>query len=168
MTMDLAQVAKDIAVAYVPPDIGRHSEIANPDTVLAILTAIEDGNYPEVAAELADVGLTTFQRWMKWGEEGLPPFDLFRRAVKRAAAKAEAVEVGKVRKAGELPQYWTASMTYLERRHPDRWSRRTEPQEANRTVINIGLSSHKIQIQATTDSHLEAANHSLLTSESES
>jgi hypothetical protein len=166
--MDLAQIAKDIAEAYVPPDVGRPAEIANPDTIQAFLGYIEDGNYPEVAAELSDISLSTYRSYMQRGERGETPFDLFARAVKRAAAKAEAVEVGKVRKAGELPQYWTASMTYLERRHPDRWSRRTEPQEANRTIINIGLSSHKIQIQATTDSHLEASHPDLLTSESES
>jgi hypothetical protein len=151
--VDLTEIAHLISNSYCPPDSGRHSEIANPDTVLTLLTAIEDGCYPETAAELADVGLTTFHTWMSKGEQGIPPFDLFRRAVKRAEAKAELIEVGKVRKAGENPQYWTASMTYLERRHPSRWSRRSEPAENSKVTIQIGLASPQapvtvIQVQA--------------------
>src|SRR4029453_14197293 len=130
----LAHLATEIASSYQPKAPGTHSRIGEPDTVQTILETVAAGNYLEVAADLAGISRATIYEWMKRGEAGEPPYALFSDSVKRASARAEAAEVAKVRKAGELPQYWTASMTYLERRHPDRWSRRTEPQEANRTI----------------------------------
>lgn len=161
--MDLAETAKLIASSYVPPDTGRPAAIQHADTVQELLTYIEDGCYPEIAAELADISLSTYQNWVRRGEAGEPPFDLFLRAVKRAAAKAEHAEILKVRKAGENPQYWTGSMTFLERRHPERWSRRTETPQDAKITIAIGLGSAQTQalIQVQTQGHLPAAPDAL-------
>lgn len=145
--MNLAQLAADISAAYIPPDIGRHCEIGNADTVQEILTLIEDGNYLEVAAELAGVSPRAVQYWMKRGEDGETPFDVFMRAVKRASAKAEAIEVGKVRSAGNDPRFWAASMTYLERRHPERWARRSEEGNSPRVVVQIGVRDSDVQVR---------------------
>jgi hypothetical protein len=140
--MDLAQLAKDIADAYTPPDTGRPAGIGDPHIVQELLAYIEAGNYGEVAAELAGISDNTYRNWIKRGEDGEPPFTLFLRAVKRAAAKAEAVEVGKVRNAGNDPRFWAASMTYLERKYPDKWARRSEPNDNTKITINIGLQGN--------------------------
>ena len=144
--MNLQQLAADISNAYTPPNVGRPCEIANADTVQELLTYIEDGNYPEIAAELAGISLRTLQNWMKRGDDGEEPFTAFMRAVKRASAKAEHVEMGKVRKAGEDPRFWAASMTYLERRHPERWARRSEDGNSPRVVVQIGCKDSDVQV----------------------
>lgn len=139
--MDLAETATQIANSYQPPKHGRPAAIQNADTVQALLTYIEQGNYMEVAAELADVSEATLRAWIKRGEAGEPPFDQFLRAVKRAEAKAEHQEIQKVRRAGENPQFWAASMTFLERRHPTKWARRSETPPDSKITIAIGLGS---------------------------
>jgi len=145
--MNLQQVAQDIANAYQPPMTGRPSDIGNADTVLAILSSLEDGNYLEIASELAGVSENIIRNWVKRGEDGEEPFDAFMRAVKRASAKAEAMEVGKVRTAGQDPRFWAASMTYLERRHPDRWARRSDGNDGPKVIVQIGVRDSDVQVQ---------------------
>jgi len=67
-------------------------------------------------------------------------------ALKRASARAEAIEVAKVRKAGDDPRFWAASMTYLERRHPERWARRSEDGNSPRVVVQIGCKDSDVQV----------------------
>lgn len=155
--MDLQQLAADISNAYTPPTkAGRPAGIGEPLIVQEFLTQIEAGNYPEIAAELAGISLNTYRNWMKRGEDGEPPFDTFLLAVKQASARAEAVEVGKVRKAGNDPRFWAASMTYLERRHPDRWARRSEDSSSPKVVVQIGCKDSDVQVTINTVSSIEA------------
>lgn len=137
--MDLRQLAQDISSAYTPPETGRPATIGDPHVVEELLTLIEDGNYPSTAAELVGISDDTLRNWTRRGEQGETPFSALLRAIKRASAKAEATEMGKVRKAGEDPRFWAASMTYLERRHPDKWARRSDPGDQAKITINIGL-----------------------------
>lgn len=51
-----------------------------------------------------------------------------------------------VRAAGKLPQFWAAEMTYLERRHPDRWGRRTGEADAPRVIVQIGARDSDVTI----------------------
>ena len=145
--MNLAEVAQGIADAYQPPDTGRPAGIGNADTVRELLEHIEAGCYPEIAAELSGVSLSTLTYWIKRGDAGEPPYDAFSRAVKRASAKAELIEIGKVRKAGEDPRFWAASMTYLERRHPERWARRQDSQDGPKVIVQIGARDSDVQVQ---------------------
>ncbi len=145
--MNLQQLAADISAAYEPPSgAGRPASIGDPDIVQEFLTQIEAGNYPEIAAELAGISLNTYRNWMKRGEDGETPFTAFMQAVKRAAARAEAMEIAKVRKAGNDPRFWAASMTYLERRHPERWARRSEDGNTPRVVVQIGVRDSDVQV----------------------
>jgi transposase-like protein len=96
----------------------------------ALTTAIRAGNYTETAARHAGIAPSTFYEWMQRGEQRdakgepvHPQFAEFREAVKKAEADAEAYAVGQVRLA--MQDSWQAAMTYLERRHPERWGRRT-------------------------------------------
>jgi hypothetical protein len=67
-------------------------------------------------------------------------------AIETAAALAESEAVRHVRKAGEHPQFWAASMTYLERRYPDRWGRRTEDADVPRIIVQIGVRDGDVKI----------------------
>jgi hypothetical protein len=145
--MSLSAIAADIAAAYQPPATGVPSRIAEADTVQELLEAVEAGNYIETAAELAGLSKNTVYDWLKRGETGETPFKLFADALKRAAARAEAREVQKVRAAGEDPRFWAASMTFLERRHPERWARRSEDSSSPRVVVQIGVKDSDVQVQ---------------------
>lgn len=90
-----------------------------------ILEALSRGNYRTVACSLADVADNTFWRWMNRGEaEGEGPHYEFLLAVLKAEAQSESDIVGHVVSA--VPDDWRAGIEILQRRHPDRWSKRTQ------------------------------------------
>lgn len=144
--MDLQTVAQQIADRYEPPTTGRPSEIQDASSIQTFLEAVQDGNYLETACDLAGISQRAVQNWVKRGEDGEEPFKSFMRALKRASAKAEAEEMGKVRTAGKDPRFWAASMTYLERRHPDRWARRSEGTDTPKVVVQIGVKDADVQV----------------------
>jgi hypothetical protein len=111
-----------------------------------LLEAVHDGNYIETAAELAGLSKVTVYDWLKRGEANETPYNVFANALKRATARAEAAEVAKVRSAGNDPRFWAASMTYLERRHPDRWARRSDDSSAPKVVVQIGVRDSDVQV----------------------
>ena len=71
----------------------------------------------------------------------------FRDAIEKAEALAESETVRNVRQASKLPQFWAAGMTYLERKHPERWGRRQEDSAAPKVVVNIGVRDSDVQVQ---------------------
>lgn len=145
--MDFAQLAEDIATRYQPLETGSKSRIAEADTVQALLEAVDAGNYIETAAELAGLSKVTVYDWLKKGDAGQEPFKAFANALKRAQARAEAQAVRNVRLAGKDPRFWAAEMTFLERRHPDRWARRSEDGTSPRVVVQIGVKDSDVQVQ---------------------
>lgn len=129
-----------------------------------LLEAVEAGNYLETACDLAGLSKQTVYAWIKRGEEGEEPFSTLSNALKRGQARAEAAEVAKVRKAGEDPRFWAASMTYLERRHPDRWARRSEGTDTPKVVVQIGVKDSDVQVSIQTTAQtpqIEGGNHLL-------
>jgi hypothetical protein len=142
----LAQRAEAIAGLYQPPITGRHSDIASQSTVQQFLEAVGEGNYIETAAKLAGITKQSVYEWMKRGETGEQPFALFADAVKEAEARAEAHMVRLQRKAAELPQYWAAAATHLERRHPERWGKRQDDQSGPKVVVQVGGSSADVKV----------------------
>lgn len=148
--MDLTAVATAIADAYEPARTGYPCRIGQVDTIQTFLEAVEAGNYLQTAADLADISQETIRLWMKRGEAGEEPFKLFLGAVKRATARAEAQEVQKVRAAGNDPRFWAASMTYLERRHPEKWGRRNESQDSPKIIVQIGVQATDVQVSVLT------------------
>jgi hypothetical protein len=144
--LDAAGVAQQIASAYRADSPGRPSRIGEADTVQILLEAVHDGNYIETAAELAGLAKQTVYEWIKRGEANETPYAAFANALKRASARAEAAEIKKVRDAGNDPRFWAASMTYLERRHPDRWARRSDDSSAPKVVVQIGVRDSDVQV----------------------
>lgn len=143
--MNLEQLAHDIANGY-RQGLGAPSRIAEPDTVQQVLEALQDGNYMETAAELAGLSKQTIYHWLKLGEQGQEPYKLFADAAKRACARAEAEAVKNVRNAGKDPRFWAAEMTFLERRHPEKFGRRSEGNSGPAVLVQIGAGADQVQI----------------------
>ena len=109
-----------------------------PEVQEKICRAIRAGNYAYVAAEYAGIGASTYHRWMQQGEqETSGPFREFRDAVKNAESEAEVRAVAIIQK--HMERNWQAAMTYLERKHPQRWGRRLDVTTAGRPVTKVQL-----------------------------
>lgn len=94
-----------------------------PQTQEKVCQAIRAGNYANVAARYAGIDESTFYRWLERGEnEPSGIYCEFRKSVKDAESTAEVQAVAEVRAAGR--ESWQASMTWLERKFPDRWGRK--------------------------------------------
>ena len=142
----LADQAQAIADAYLPPATGRPSDIGSLTTVQQFLEAVGDGNYIETAAKLAGISKACLYNWITRGKTGEEPFAAFVDALEKAEARSEAQAVANVRQAGKLPQFWAAEMTYLERRHPEKWGRRQESDSGPKVQVIIGAGQAQVKI----------------------
>lgn len=122
-----ARSDKDPRIKFTPP------------VILRLLTAIREGMHYEPACSLAGVGYSQFRQWMNRADDEGPetPFGIVAGAVKLAEAEAEGETVRYVRAASRDPRFWAAGMTFLERRHPDRWRR---PDSAQQVNVNVGVA----------------------------
>ena len=99
-------------------------DLLDSDKAAALITHLSIGNNIETACELANIGTTTYFRWMQIGAEEDAPerYREFRERSTRARAEAEARNVVIVQQAARTD--WRAAAWYLERSKPDRWRRR--------------------------------------------
>jgi hypothetical protein len=93
------------------------------DVAERILTALRAGAYIETAANHAGLSRSGFYKWMKKGRAGEEPYATFVADVDQALATAELTDWAFIGKARE--KEWTAAAWRLERRHPERYGRRT-------------------------------------------
>lgn len=123
--------------------MGRPTKLT-PQVQAAIIKAIKGGNYVVVAAQYAGIDPAQFYRWKERGERATKGiyFD-FVQALKDAEAFGEVQAVSEVRLAG--PDNWQAAMTFLERRHHERWARR-EAVEVSGEIT--GTVEHRIFMEA--------------------
>ena len=120
------------AVKDNPPTTSPEPRKLNHGVITAISEAIAKGNYAVTACNLVGITPHTFIRWAKLAQEdearGLSEEEsLYVRlftSVKRAEAIAESKLVDVVRESAEVKREWLPAMTFLERRHPDRWGRK--------------------------------------------
>jgi hypothetical protein len=91
-----------------------------PEIADTIIQHVRDGNYFQTAARAAGIHRDTLYSWLSAGAEGDPRYVEFHGRLREAEALAEIDAVAKVR---EAKQGWQAHMTFLERRHSERWSR---------------------------------------------
>lgn len=131
---------------------GRLSDLADARTLKRLFEYLADGNYPSVAATAAGLHPYTVRRWMERGEQDPgSAFGAFCEALKTAEAAAEAAIVKRVKIAAEAgPQFWTAGMTQLERRWPDRWGKRPDSSDGPKVVVQIGVRDSDVQVNAIT------------------
>lgn len=129
--------------------MGRPTDLT-PALQKKIIAMIRDGVTPEIAAVAAGVGRTTYYRWTARGrEETEGPYRDFWDAIEKAIAECEARAVHVVAKA--FGTSWQAAMTLMERRFPDRWSRRDRldvyhqvQREAERIAAEMGVSVEQV------------------------
>jgi hypothetical protein len=95
-----------------------------PEIVEQITNAVRAGNYIDVAAAYVGVHRDTLYTWMKKGRVATSgPYYEFVAKLDQALAAAEVRDVALIGKAAE--REWTAAAWRLERKHPDRYGRRT-------------------------------------------
>ncbi len=149
-SLSLRVQAEQIAASYVPRDIpGRPSNLEDADKVQRFLAYLSDGNYRDTACRASGFSLSSLKRYMDRAEAGDEAAIAFRAAVERAEADAESETVRNVRNASKLPQFWAAGMTYLERKSPEKWGRRTDESAAPKVIVQVGghASDVKVLIQ---------------------
>lgn len=155
MSSLIADAAR-IAETYTAPSTGRPSLLGDTAAVSELLLRVAEGNYIETACTIAGIAKQTLYRWLKEADaiaEPDHPLVRFRDALKKAEAMAEAEDVANVRRAGRTPQYWAASMTHLERRHPDRWAKRTDLETGPRVIVQIGIGADAVPTVANLGNH---------------
>ena len=105
-----------------------------------IIQALRAGAYAEEAAASAGVSRRTYHRWRARGEADHAPasFRDFAAAVRQAEADAELYALAVIHKA--MPDDWRAAMTYLERRYPQRWARRTKIEREGGVPVQTQIS----------------------------
>ena len=92
-----------------------------PEVQAIIRDGVALGMPVKYACDLANVDQSTFYRWMERAEKGEKPYSDFRELLKTAEAQFMQVHLANVAAAGETQ--WQASMTMLERRFPNDFSR---------------------------------------------
>jgi hypothetical protein len=110
----------------------------------AILRKMREGHYAKTAAETSGITEQTLYNWLKKGAapEQYPEHAAFLEAYRKAEATAEEKAIKAIQAA--FPDDWRAAMTYLERRHPDRWAKRQ-----NVDVTSSGESIRTIEVVRT-------------------
>ena len=127
-----------------------------------IIEHVSEGNYPEVAAQLAGIPRRTFQRWLHDGRQDLEQgvehssVALLALAVEKARAQVVASKVKRIQQAGE--RQWQADAWWLERNFPALYGRRLEA-----TVESVSLNLHAQLPAGSADAIIAryAARHSL-------
>src|SRR5262245_47231806 len=93
-----------------------------------LMEALEAGNYRRASALYAGTQPATLESWITRGraerDEGLDtPYVQLLMDVEKAEAGAEVFAVAVVRRA--MTDQWAPAMTFLERKFPHQWGRRT-------------------------------------------
>ena len=101
----------------------------NEDRHQVIVQAVRNGNYRKTAAALAGIGYDTLKDWLNFARnqpEQYPHYVKLLEDIELAEAEVESELVSVVRHhaLSDHMGSWTAAMTFLERRHPDRFGKR--------------------------------------------
>ena len=109
--------------AILAPIMARPAKLT-PEVQARIIEAVTAGNYVETAAQYANIGLSTFYRWMAEGEGDKAPKRQreFREAVLQARAQAEVRNVTLIQRAANDGS-WQAASWFLERSFQNKWGR---------------------------------------------
>ena len=117
----------------------------------AMVNAIAAGSYAYVAADFVGISRSTHYAWLERGELGEAPFSEYLDAIRKAEAASEVRNVAIIQKAADEGD-WRASITYLERKFPDRWGKRErnsiELTGANGAPIELTISDPKAVLLA--------------------
>ena len=101
---------------------GRPSKLSNPEREQRLLDALRAGNTIQHACRYAGVSDESFARWQRRSVD-------FVEKLKKAEADAIVRHVANIAKAAADGQ-WQASAWWLERRYPEFYGRRFDPESA--------------------------------------
>jgi transposase len=145
---------------------GRKNGLFNDELLDELYNYIKVGNYVNTACAAVGIGTATYYKWMRQGKEVEELVDArpesedlidrlregelilgiselqwrawnFRDNVLKFTAQGEAYAVAMIRT--QMPQQWTAAMTFLERRHPGRWKRREQIDIGEAESASVGI-----------------------------
>jgi len=117
------------------------------DIILKLSGYIRKGSYAVTACKCCMVNEATFYNWIKEAEEheklGLDettslPVKL-RKSIEKAQADCEHELASMIKETALEKREWLPAMTFLERRHPERWGRkdRLQVDETKRVEITV-------------------------------
>ena len=115
-----------------------------PEVHQCIIEQIDQGNYPEVAAQFAGIPRRTFERWLHDGREDLEDGEeqgsvaALARDVEKTRAQVVARKVRRVQDAGE--KQWQADAWWLERNFPELYGRRFEAKVESKIDHHVTFS----------------------------
>jgi hypothetical protein len=118
----------------------------DPEKFGRLVRALARGNYRETACRIAGIATSSVRNWMTAAETGDRRYQAVAHAIAVAEASAEDETIADVRAAGKDPRFWTAGMTWAERKFPDRWGRRQDDQTTPRVIVQIGVKDSDVQV----------------------
>ena len=129
-------------------NIGAPSKLS-PETLQQIVSAIEDGNYIEVACQAAGIHVDSYYHWLERAAEdmeaGIPESEsayiAFSEAVKKAHAQAEIELSRKISKSRD--RGWQRYAWILERTRQDRYALRSKLDVSSKEPLKIVFESVK-------------------------
>lgn len=137
---------------------GRPTKLLDARIQKEIIESLKMGNYLETAAAFSGIDVVTLRRWIKRGDRELQRIDEkggrirksealyveFCTACKKAMAEAEMRDVLLIYQAAK--DNWQAAAWRLERKFPERWSRkdRHEITGKNGGAIEIGSAKERL------------------------
>jgi hypothetical protein len=111
--------------------VGRPTK-RTPEREQRLLDALAAGNTRNAACDYAGITRETFSQWRE-------RFADFSDRVKKAESSAEVRHVAQIAKAAS-EGVWQASAWWLERRRPDDWARRFEPELTTATAVQVNIA----------------------------
>lgn len=109
-----------------------------------LVACIERGLTYARASQACGIGYSTFKQWMARGrKETRGVYRDFASAVKKADAMGEAWHLDNIKK--HAAKTWQASAWFLERKFPQRWSKRDWDNAAEQAAKTLKVSREEIQ-----------------------
>jgi len=122
---------------------------SHPERIGRLIDLLVEGQYRETACKIVGLSSRAVRMWVQHAESGDERYQFVVAAIAVAESLAEAAAVRAVRAAGKDPRFWAAEVTYLERKHPDRWSRRQDDASVPKVIVQIGVSEADVQVNVT-------------------
>lgn len=139
--------AEHIKAVYVQPTPHNVHAFTDVFRVNQLLKLLAHGNYRSTAALAAGFSRQHLANWERDAKGGNVAAIALFDAMEKAEAWAEQKAVKTVRDAGEAgPQYWAATATHLERRHPERWGKRAEDSGAPKVIVQLGAGAGDVKV----------------------
>lgn len=107
----------------------------NDETQKIILTAIWDGNHPEIAARAAGINPAKLRKWIQLGEQGIEPFSGFFTECLKAQG-ISSMEQMKLALHGDKVQS-SAARWWLSVTHPDIYGKKETVKETTTTTVGM-------------------------------